>query len=307
MTITKWLYISFVCAFLLAATAPGDVAPVSLGNYQMPAAESEEVVTRSLRESGFTVSSRSGEEGNTIIAGERGGESIRVEIRRHSPLASTVEVAGSVQTVDLLKSALQGHIANPAQQGSPPPLPPKVRSLPDCVVCLKASIKGETVQFTGFVIDRRGYILSTAHDVGAVHRIMTDARNGQELKGEVVKQDLKRDLSLIKVSQSFPSSVPVQKGRRRLRRGDRVYSIGCPQWHKGQMQTGIVDRPPALVKGEPLWQLNMEVLPGSSGSPVVDEEGRLVGVVKGRFRGTQTRGFVIPLDTVREFLLRGRR
>ena len=70
---------------------------------------------------------------------------------------------------------------------------------------------------------------------------------------------------------------------------------------------GIVEGPPAMVNGQPLWQVNMEVLPGSSGSPVFDQDGRLVGVVKGRYRGTETRGFLIPIDTILEFLGRGAR
>jgi len=46
----------------------------------------------------------------------------------------------------------------------------------------------------------------------------------------------------------------------------------------------------------------METLPGCSGSPVFDGQGRFVSVVKGRYRGTETIGFLIPRATVLEFL-----
>jgi serine protease Do len=46
----------------------------------------------------------------------------------------------------------------------------------------------------------------------------------------------------------------------------------------------------------------METLPGSSGGPVFDGDGRLVGVVKGRYRGTESKGFVIPARTIVDFL-----
>jgi len=46
----------------------------------------------------------------------------------------------------------------------------------------------------------------------------------------------------------------------------------------------------------------MEILPGNSGSPVFNGAGDLIGVVKGRYRGTDDVGFMIPLDTITEFL-----
>jgi serine protease Do len=46
----------------------------------------------------------------------------------------------------------------------------------------------------------------------------------------------------------------------------------------------------------------MEIHPGSSGSPVFDANGRLVGIVKGRYRGTNSIGFVIPLETITSFM-----
>ena len=46
----------------------------------------------------------------------------------------------------------------------------------------------------------------------------------------------------------------------------------------------------------------MEILPGSSGGPVFDREGNFVGMVKGRFRGAGKVGFLIPLETIIEFV-----
>jgi serine protease Do len=46
----------------------------------------------------------------------------------------------------------------------------------------------------------------------------------------------------------------------------------------------------------------METPPGSSGSPVFDREGKMVAMIKGRYRGTHSTGFLIPLETVVKFL-----
>jgi len=46
----------------------------------------------------------------------------------------------------------------------------------------------------------------------------------------------------------------------------------------------------------------MKIYPGSSGSPVFDVQGNLVAIVKGRHRGTDSIGFLIPLETIIEFV-----
>ena len=71
------------------------------------------------------------------------------------------------------------------------------------------------------------------------------------------------------------------------------------------MKVGRIDGPPALVKGYPLWQVDMKVVPVLVAARVFDKDGRLAGVVRGRFRGTESRGFLIPVGTIQEFLDQG--
>jgi serine protease Do len=56
------------------------------------------------------------------------------------------------------------------------------------------------------------------------------------------------------------------------------------------------------VNGLPLWQARIHIDPGSSGSPVFDGHGRLTAIVKGRYRGTNSIGFLIPFETLLHFL-----
>jgi serine protease Do len=84
--------------------------------------------------------------------------------------------------------------------------------------------------------------------------------------------------------------------------GERVFSVGCPVNLFGTVFPGIINGPPRRVKEQTYWQVNMEIHPGSSGSPVFDVQGNLVGIVKGRYRGTNSIGFLIPLETIITFV-----
>ena len=52
----------------------------------------------------------------------------------------------------------------------------------------------------------------------------------------------------------------------------------------------------------PLWQAQMNIHHGSSGSPVFDGQGRMAAMVKGRYRGTDSIGFLIPFEMILQFL-----
>ena len=78
--------------------------------------------------------------------------------------------------------------------------------------------------------------------------------------------------------------------------------MACPINPGGKVYSGIINSPPRRVKDLMLWQVDMTIHLGSSGSPVFDINGNLVAVVKGRYRGTDSIGFLIPFETLLAFL-----
>jgi len=282
----------------------------SLKPYPLPVVETEGVLSGWLRQSGFDVSRSSSETGTVRLTGLKGEEIWKVILSSRSPLASSVQAEYTLKgrpdpvRLEALWTFLEGYVKglDGEEKDSRQGVPARVLSKRDAVVCIKANEKSEPIQFSGFVLDGRGFILATAHDLKRVEEIRVTLSSGQELKGDLVKIDSNRDLTLMDVHSLFPSLISVEPTRDPIGRGEEVYSIGCPDRQLGVIHTGRIRGPLQQVDGLPLWQVEMEILPGSSGSPVFDAEGNFVGVVKGRYRGTATVGFLIPLETVIEFL-----
>jgi serine protease Do len=181
-------------------------------------------------------------------------------------------------------------------------IPQNVLSLVEAVVCIEA-VKGEkTEQYSGFFIDADGTIISTTHNLDDFDQFSVGLHDGRKMKGEIIRFDQHKDLSLIKIDFKSTSHVVLTKGRKNLQMGEQIYSLGCPMNLVGTVFTGIVNGPPRRVDDLTYWQVNMEIHPGSSGSPVFDVNGNLVGVVKGRYRGTHSIGFLIPLDVIAAFM-----
>jgi len=171
----------------------------------------------------------------------------------------------------------------------------------DLAACIMVYQETEPIQLSGIYLADRGAILTTAHDIEHVKGIVLTLRDGREFDGELVGIDKAKDLALIKV-RDFPVHGLLPEYREEiLNRGDSIYSIGCPL-HRGiSLRSGTVEGP-RNMDGLILWQVNMDIEPGSSGSPVFDSSGNLIGVIKARLRGARGKGFIIPIDTVQGFL-----
>lgn len=274
----------------------------------MPVVETQEVVLQWLENNGFAVSRTAPEDLSVHLIVEKNGVQLDIVLKPHSPLATRVLItpaSGLAQQVaSELSMFLDGYTSLPvlAQKAPIVDVPAIVQDLQKASVCLYADDNGRNFQFSGFCIDTQGIVVSTAHGLAPHHRVDIFLFNGDALQGRVVRIDSQRDLAVIQASEPLPASVPLQNGRFMLQNGDPLFAITCASKSYSGIQTGFVDGPPRRVEGFPLWQVQMHIDPGSSGSPVFDEQGRLAAVIKGRFRGTNSVGFLIPFETLLHFL-----
>ncbi len=278
--------------------------------YSLPISELEAIVLDWLVRSGFEIQRSRLKMGNVRLTITRPAEKWQIVLKPHSALITEIH-AGSASsapqrsaTIDRMATYIAKYIQAPAAQKeiSNQIIPPAVLSQISSVVCLNTKSNKKNSQHTGFVVDTQGLVLSTIHDVETFHNITVTLYDGRELTGDVIKKNTDQDLALINIGAGLEKAVSLAEGRNLLGMGERVYSVGCPVNLVGSVFAGIINGPPRRVNELTYWQVNMEIHPGSSGSPVFDVQGNLVGIVKGRYRGTQSIGFLIPLETIIAFV-----
>ena len=304
--ITRWC----IAAFLLwAAVSTAADSEINERIFSMPVSETEEVVIPWLEANGFEVFRATEALARVRLEAEASGRQWTIHLTAHSPLATRVVLRPHRIQYDKLTndfwSYLDGYIKLPSHTASKtmqPVVPKEVRRQSDAVVCIYSGGEAPQLQVSGFVIDSAGYILSTAHDLKQDQFISVQFHDGRELEGRIIKLDHDCDLSLIRVNGHTDHIVPLDKGRYRPDRGETLFALDCPRPGLDGIQRGTLDGPPRQVQGQILWQVRMHIEPGSSGSPILDDQGRLIGVIKGRYRGTNTVGFVIPFETIGHFL-----
>ncbi|HLT58246.1 MAG TPA: trypsin-like peptidase domain-containing protein [Limnochordales bacterium] len=163
---------------------------------------------------------------------------------------------------------------------------------------------------SGVIIDPDGFVLTNEHVVRDAADIRVLLRDGRDFRAELVGADPWTDLAVLRIDgRGLPAA---ELGRSaELRVGQPVIAIGNPFGLDFTVTTGVVS---ALQRNIPIdeerWLLNLvqtdaAINPGNSGGPLVDLEGRVVGIntaVLGVVEGfaAQGLGFAVPADLARQ-------
>lgn len=162
---------------------------------------------------------------------------------------------------------------------------------------------------SGFVYDTGGHIVTNDHVVQGARSIMVHFPDGTEVSAEVVGTDADSDIAVIKVDVDPAVLHPVELADSdQLRVGQFVIAIGNPFGFEGSVTSGIVSALGRLLLRESryslpnLIQTDTAINPGNSGGPLLNAEGRVIGVTTLIFSETRSNagvGMAIPSNTVR--------
>lgn len=306
------LIITLYLALLISGVtdAWGDAScPDAEKPFPAPASEVAEIIFEWLADQGYAVRRESLRPGHIHLAAWKFREEWEVAIRPRSALASeaTIVYAGNrppMEACRRMREYVTGNLLGTAPRATirRQTVPPVVSDQIETVTCIRARSGQQEVQFSGFVVDPKGLVLCTAHGLTGHQGVTLTFWDGTSVPGVIIRIDLRRDLALIGYSANTRAYVSFPPGRNLLETGDRVFSIGCPNHLRGTLASGTISGPPRRVNNQPLWQAELDIYPGSSGSPVFDTRGHLVAMVKGRYRGTSTIGFLTPVETMIAFL-----
>src|SRR4029453_938536 len=176
-------------------------------------------------------------------------------------------------------------------------------------------ITTERASGSGIIVDPDGYILTNAHVVRGAERVRVEvpqpsagrsilSARSRPVVGKVVGLDLETDLAVVKVEERNLSALTFGDSDG-LQAGQIVLAVGSPLGLTNSVSLGVVsaiarqlevDSPMIYV------QTDASISPGSSGGPLVDLNGRVVGIntlVGNRGTGAEGPGFAAPSNIAR--------
>jgi S1-C subfamily serine protease len=169
---------------------------------------------------------------------------------------------------------------------------------------------------TGFVIDRDGSIITNDHVAAGGSRVSVRfGEKGKRIDARVIGRDPSTDLALLRVDPAKAGDFePLPLGESKdVRPGDAAIAIGNPFGLERSLTLGVVSATDRQMKApngyeiDHVVQTDASINPGSSGGPLLDADGRVIGVNSQAREGASGIGFAVPVDTLKDVLAKLRR
>jgi S1-C subfamily serine protease len=166
---------------------------------------------------------------------------------------------------------------------------------------------------TGFVIDRRGSILTNAHVVANAEDVEVRFSDGRSAPARVRGRDASTDVALLEVERDGLRLRPLALGTSgEVEVGDPTVAIGNPFGLDLTLTTGVISAKQRRIEApngfqiDDVLQTDAAINPGNSGGPLIDAAGRVIGINSairtGTGGGSVGIGFAVPIDTARRIL-----
>lgn len=170
------------------------------------------------------------------------------------------------------------------------------KAFPSVVLLVMEDSNGQPLSLgSGFLV-RDGVVATSLHVIegaakGYVKFIGKDTKH--DIAGTVAL-DNRRDLVLLSVTGARGPLLTLGEAHQ-VQVGDEIYAVGNPQGLEGTLSQGIISGI-RQVGSETVFQITAPISPGSSGGPVLNARGKVIGIAAATFRGGQNLNFAIPVS-----------
>jgi 2-alkenal reductase len=233
------------------------------------------------------------------------------------PAVNTVETAADSAVTTL---ANEESVTNPTQSEptNTPPLPEEaieaLYAQEEAFIAIYERVNPSVVhigvgggQGSGFVYDQQGHIVTNNHVVAGGGQMAVAFADGRVVEAKLIGTDPDSDLAVIKVDLPAAQLIPVTLADSdQLKVGQIVIAIGNPFGLSGTMTTGIISSLDRELDGAQylipdVIQTDAAINPGNSGGPLLDLQGRVIGVnsaIRSASNSSSGVGFAVPANIV---------
>lgn len=172
----------------------------------------------------------------------------------------------------------------------------------DSIVTISALGKKESRFGSGFIVDEDGLIVTNAHLAGSAKKIVVKLRKSAMYhQARLVAIDRGKDIAVLKID--VPNLKPVKLGSsNKVQIGERVVTIGNPLGLESAVSDGLISSWRTVKGGLKVLQISVPLSQGSSGGPLFNLKGEVIGVTTGSYLKGQNLNFAVPSNNVKPLL-----
>jgi len=169
----------------------------------------------------------------------------------------------------------------PGYAGQPPEVYPPGRG-PSSAPKSELKRKEEISYGTGFAVRSDGLILTSYHIVSGADSIAVSYQSGKLVTATLIKHSSNNDLALLKIKDKTPQYLDLEEPGN-VNIGDRVFTIGFPVMKilgtEPKYSEGTISSLAGVRDEASFMQISVPIQPGNSGGPLINEKGKVVGVI----------------------------
>lgn len=148
---------------------------------------------------------------------------------------------------------------------------------------------------TGFAINNKGYLLTSWHMIKNADSVFIENDNISRTLTKVVFSDPAIDIAILKIENTEVSknwALPFVFSNRNMDLGEKVFTLGYPRKDIVYGE-GALSSLSGYHGDTTMYQISIPVNPGNSGGPLLDEQGNVIGLVRGKITSAEATGFAI--------------
>ena len=155
---------------------------------------------------------------------------------------------------------------------------------------------------SGFVVGKDGLVATNLHVVAGYTKALVVLHDRREFPVlEIYNADPRRDLAILRIDAK--GLTPLALGDSdKVRAGEPVVAIGHPLGLTDTVSSGLVGAVRQVETGFSVLQISAPIAPGSSGGPLFDDRGRVIGVATAILLGGQNLNLGVPINDVKTLL-----
>ncbi|MGV3662799.1 MAG: trypsin-like peptidase domain-containing protein [Prosthecobacter sp.] len=194
--------------------------------------------------------------------------------------------------------------------GAPAPLAQKTEDLadsirPSLVKITQLGREGLDGIGSGFIVSEDGLIATNLHVIGEARRLQVEMHDGKtHAVTEVHATDAKLDLALIKVNATGLKALTLGDSSK-VRQGESVVAMGAPEGLGFSIVQGVLSAVRDDLdgyEGQEFLQLAIPIEKGNSGGPLLDMQGRVLGLLTLKSLKTDNLGFAMPVNALKTLI-----
>jgi len=172
----------------------------------------------------------------------------------------------------------------------------------NAVVLIATITNNEEIgQGSGFVVTGEGVIITNYHVIENSFPVLIKFRNGDVYEDvSVIDYNKRKDIAIIKIKGfDLPSVILGNSNNAKV--GEKIVVIGNPKGLENTISDGLLSQVRDTGKGYKLFQISAPISAGSSGSPVFNSQGEVLGIASSGFSAEygQNLNFAVPINYVR--------